>query len=100
MQRILINGAWVEAWSAAGREIKNPATLQPLGSVPDCGAADVRRAVAAARAAQPDWSNISGAEKGKLLEEIGERMHARAHALATLMTLETGTPLCESVDCI
>jgi acyl-CoA reductase-like NAD-dependent aldehyde dehydrogenase len=100
MQRILINGAWVEAWSAAGREIKNPATLEPLGFVPDCGAEDVRRAVAAALAAQPDWSNISGAEKGTLLEEIGERIRARAEALAALMTLETGTPLCESIDSV
>lgn len=100
MQRILINGEWVEAVSAASTEIKNPATLAPLGTVPDCGAEDVRRAVAAARSAQPAWSKIPGIEKGKLLRQIGERIRARADALATLVTQETGTPLCESLDCV
>jgi len=100
MERILINGEWVDAVSTACCEIKNPATLAPLGTVPDCGIEDVRRAVAAAKAAQQGWRKIPGAEKGKLLREIGERIRARGDALATLMTLETGTPLCESLDCV
>ncbi len=100
MQRILINGEWVEAASAASCEIKNPATLAPLGTVPDCGAEDIRRAVAAARTAQPAWSKLPGVEKGKLLRQIGERIRGRADALATLVTQETGTPLCDSLDCV
>ena len=55
MHKILINGAWVDASTEASREIKNPATLKPLGSVPDCGPEDVARAVAAARGAQHSW---------------------------------------------
>jgi hypothetical protein len=43
MHRILINGAWVDALTESGREIRNPATLDPLGRVPDCGKADVAR---------------------------------------------------------
>ncbi|HEY2782253.1 MAG TPA: aldehyde dehydrogenase family protein [Steroidobacteraceae bacterium] len=100
MHKILINGAWVEALGPASREIKNPATLKLLGTVPDCGPADVARAVAAARTAQPRWWKIPGVEKAKLLREIGAAIRAREHALSTLMTQETGKPLCESVDCI
>jgi acyl-CoA reductase-like NAD-dependent aldehyde dehydrogenase len=37
-------------------KIKNPATLEALDAVPDCGAEEVERAVAAATAAQPAWS--------------------------------------------
>jgi len=100
MHKILINGAWVASLTTAGREITNPATLDSLGTVPDCGAADVDRAVGAARAAQHAWWKIPGVEKAKLLREIGARIRAREHALASLMTKETGKPLCEAIDCI
>jgi betaine-aldehyde dehydrogenase len=100
MHKILINGEWVDAISEASRVITNPATLKPLGTVPDCGPADVARAVAAAKAAQHGWWKIPGVEKAKLLREIGARIRAREHALASLMTQETGKALCESIDCI
>jgi len=50
MHKILIDGTWIEALSESSREIKNPATLKLLGTVPDCGPEDVARAVAAAKA--------------------------------------------------
>ena len=100
MHKILINGAWIDALSETRREIANPATLKFLGTVADCGTADVDRAVAAAKAAQHAWWKVPGVEKAKLMREIGTRIRAREHALATLMTQETGKPLCESVDCI
>lgn len=100
MHKILINGAWVGALADKSREIKNPATLELLGRVADCGAEDVARAVAAAKAAQRGWWKVPGVEKAKLLREIGARIRGRGHALASLMTQETGKPLCESVDCI
>jgi acyl-CoA reductase-like NAD-dependent aldehyde dehydrogenase len=100
MHKILIDGEWVDALSGTSREIKNPATLELLGTVPDCGPADVARAVAAAKAAQRGWWKVPGVEKAKLLRELGARIRAREHALASLMTEETGKPLCEAVDCI
>jgi acyl-CoA reductase-like NAD-dependent aldehyde dehydrogenase len=100
MHKILINGEWVDALSGSSREIRNPATLELLGTVQDCGPADVARAVAAAKAAQRAWWKVPGVEKAKLLREVGVRIRARAHALASLMTQETGKPLCEAVDCI
>jgi betaine-aldehyde dehydrogenase len=100
VHKILINGAWIEAASPTSRTIANPATLAPLGEVADCGAEDVGRAVAAARAAQHAWWKMPGVEKAGLLREIGRRVRALEHELSTLMTLETGKPLCESIDCI
>jgi acyl-CoA reductase-like NAD-dependent aldehyde dehydrogenase len=58
MHKILINGAWVDALTDASREIHNPATLELLGRVPDCGPKDVARAVAAAKAAQRGWWKV------------------------------------------
>ena len=99
MHKILINGAWVDALSKTGREITNPATLKPLGTVPDCGGADVDRAVAAAKAAQHAWWKVPGVEKAKLLREIGARMAEReARVTAALQSafapvLETAASL-------
>jgi len=100
VERILVNGEWVDALSRQALTITNPATLAELGTVPDCSAADVDRAVAAARAAQAGWWKVPGVEKARLLRQIGARIRERERALSSLMTLETGKPLCESVDCI
>ena len=56
--------------------------------------------VDAARAAQRDWWKVPGVEKARLLREVGAAIRAREQALATLMTRETGKPLCEATDCI
>jgi betaine-aldehyde dehydrogenase len=100
MQKILINGNWVESRSQQWRDIRNPATLALIDQVPDCNQDDIDAAVAAARQAQYSWWKTPGAEKAKLLRELGARIRDAEHELSRLMTLETGKPLCESVDCI
>jgi acyl-CoA reductase-like NAD-dependent aldehyde dehydrogenase len=67
VERILVNGEWVDALSGKTLTIINPATLAELGTVPDCSASDVDRAVAAARAAQLSWWKMPGVEKARLL---------------------------------
>ncbi len=99
-QPILIDGRWRPAHGQALRTITNPATLDPIGVVSDCDAADVDAAVQAAAAAQRSWWKIPGVEKAKLLREVARRIRSREHELSTLMTRETGKPLIESVDCI
>ncbi len=99
MHPIFINGGWLAAQGPL-REIKNPATLELLGTVPECGAAEVEGAVAAARAARIDWCRVPAAERQALLIEIGARIRAGKPDLAPLLTQESGKPLCESRDCI
>jgi acyl-CoA reductase-like NAD-dependent aldehyde dehydrogenase len=95
-----IAGAWLEAGEGAARDIRNPATLKPLGAVRDCGAAHVARAVAAARAALPAWRQLQPAARGALLGDVAARICARKADLAALASRESGVPLCESFDCI
>jgi acyl-CoA reductase-like NAD-dependent aldehyde dehydrogenase len=95
-----IAGAWLEAEEGAAREIRNPATLKPLGAVRDCGRAHVAHAVAAARAALPAWRQLQPAARGALLGEVAARIRARKTDLAALASRESGVPLCESFDCI
>ncbi|MDH4132272.1 MAG: aldehyde dehydrogenase family protein, partial [Gemmatimonadota bacterium] len=97
---ILIDGRWVAARSTATRPVLNPATLEQVGAVPECGPEDVAAAVEAAARAQPDWWRIPGVEKAKLLREVGAKIRAAEHELSHLMAQETGKPLIEAIDCI
>jgi succinate-semialdehyde dehydrogenase / glutarate-semialdehyde dehydrogenase len=97
---IYIGGAWADARTAVAREIKNPATLKVLGTVPDCGAEDVERAVGAASAAEPAWAGMPSAERVARLREVGRRVHAEKDLLALSLSRESGKPLCEARDCI
>ncbi len=97
---ILINGKFVEAQSNTAIEVRNPATLEPIDSVPACGEADVNAAVKAARGAQLSWWRLSGVEKAELMHEVAARMRARKQEVGALLTRETGKPLVEAVDCV
>ncbi|MEX2128524.1 MAG: aldehyde dehydrogenase family protein [Xanthobacteraceae bacterium] len=97
---ILINGKFVEAKSNSAIDVHNPATLEPLDSVPACGEADINAAVDAARAAQKNWWRTPGVEKADLLHEVARRIREKQKAIATTMTRETGKPLIESMDCV
>src|SRR5208283_3308961 len=81
-------------------EIRNPATLEPLGSVPESGPDDVSAAIALARTALAPWQDLPAAARARLLGAIAARIRARERELATLLTRESGKPLCESLDCI
>ncbi len=98
MHEIWIDGAWVDADAATSREVNNPATLAPLGAAPECGATDVARAVAAARAAEPRWREMPATERARRLAEVAVRVRAQGGEIARLLTQETGKPLCESFD--
>lgn len=98
--RIFVDGRWTAARSRDTRFIRNPATLELVGTVPECNADDVDIAVEAAAAAQRAWWKIPGVEKAKLLREIAGKIRGREKELSTLMTRETGKPLIEAVDCI
>ncbi|MDE2137718.1 MAG: aldehyde dehydrogenase family protein, partial [Gammaproteobacteria bacterium] len=51
--RAFVAGKWLDATSGATLQVHNPATREPLGTVPDMGAAETRRAIEAAAQALP-----------------------------------------------
>src|SRR2546429_1076458 len=89
-------GAWVKPDSGATCEVMNPATGEPLGTVPDMGAAETRRAIAAAGNALPAWAAKTAKERALILRRWYDLMMANQEDLATLMTAEQGKPLAES----
>ena len=94
--RAYCNGAWLNADNEATVKVLNPATGEPLGVVPDMGAAETRRAIGAAAAAFPAWAARTAKERGAILRRWYSLMMENQDDLATLMTAEQGKPLAES----
>ena len=95
-QQAYIDGAWVDADGSGTREVINPATGARIGTVPDMGAGETRRAIEAARRAFPLWAAKTAKERAVALRRWYELMMASQDDLATLMTAEQGKPLAES----
>ena len=94
--KLFIGGEWSDAASGRTFEILNPATLEPVATVPDAGPADMQRAIDAAAESQPDWAGRTAAERSKVLMAAAQGMYARSDELARLITLEEGKPLAEA----
>jgi len=95
-QKCFINGQWVDADSGETIAVTNPATGEIIGSIPKMGAAETRRAIAAANAAWPAWRANTAAERSAILRRWSELLLANQEDLATLMTAEQGKPLAEA----
>jgi succinate-semialdehyde dehydrogenase/glutarate-semialdehyde dehydrogenase len=94
--RCLVDGRWVESESRARIKVDNPADGSLVGTVPDCGAADVRRAIEAAAAALPAWRALVAKERSAILRKWFDLMVANADDLAAILTAEQGKPLAEA----
>jgi len=95
-QQAYIDGAWCDADNRATTPIDNPADLSILGTVPEMGTAETRRAIAAAERAFPEWRARTGKERAAILRRWHDLMMANQEDLAQLMTAEQGKPLSES----
>ena len=77
----------------------NPASEEPLAQVAAAGAADVDRAVTAARDAfERTWGQLPGRERAKYLYRIARAIAERAREFAVLESLDNGKPIKESRD--
>jgi aldehyde dehydrogenase (NAD+) len=89
-----INGRWVEpAPGSTLTDLVGPATERTIGTLAMGTAADVDRAVAAARAAFPAWSESSREERMALLERVIAGYRARLEELARAVCEEIGAPI-------
>ncbi|MCX4616174.1 aldehyde dehydrogenase family protein [Streptomyces mirabilis] len=90
--KFYIGGQWTDPAGAGTFEVVNPATEEVCGKVALGSAADVDRAVAAARRAFPGWSTTTRAERVEVLQNILDEYHKRAGDLAAALTEEMGAP--------
>ena len=93
-------GLWIGGEQRAGSssfDVVNPADGDVLASVANAGAADAIAAMDAACAVQAAWAATPARERGEILRSVFETIIARADDIATLMTLEMGKVVAESL---
>jgi succinate-semialdehyde dehydrogenase/glutarate-semialdehyde dehydrogenase len=95
-EQCYVNGGWIAADSSGTIQVDNPATGETIGSVPDMGAAEARRAVEAADQAWPAWRAKTAKERAAILRQWYELMMANQDDLGLLLTTEQGKPLPEA----
>jgi aldehyde dehydrogenase (NAD+) len=90
--KFYIDGTWVAPQSPRPFDVINPATEEPVAQINLGSAADVDRAVAAAKAAFPAFSRTRREERLVVLQKIAEVYKARHDELAQTITKEMGAP--------
>ena len=93
-EQCYIDGAWTGA--AKTFPVHNPASGAQLGTVPDMGAEETTKAIAAADAALPAWRAKTGKERAAILRKWNDLILANLDDLALILTSEQGKPLAES----
>ncbi len=96
--RNFINGRWVESRSGEALERRNPAnTREIVNTSPLSSRAEVREAIAAAKAAFPAWRDTPAPVRGRILARAAGLMEQRKDSLARLLSHEEGKILKESL---
>ena len=93
-------GLWIggeERAASSTFDVLNPATDEVLIAIADATPEDGIAALDAAAAVQGDWAATPPRERGEILRSVFEAITARAEEFATLMTLEMGKVLAESM---
>ncbi|MBU9641147.1 NAD-dependent succinate-semialdehyde dehydrogenase [Burkholderia gladioli] len=95
-QAMLINGEWVQADNGQTLDVRNPATGELVARVPNGGAAETRRAIAAADVAMRQWRATLPKHRSEVLRALYNLMLGHIDDLALIMTAEQGKPLAEA----
>src|SRR5580698_1713181 len=95
-EQCLIDGRWLPADEGGALPVRNPATSEQLGTIPNMGAAETRRAIEAAARALPAWGARTAKDRATLLRRWFDLITLNEQDLAILMTAEQGKPLAEA----
>src|SRR5262245_21514247 len=91
--QLLIGGELVDAVGGRRYPTTNPTTEQVLAGGPDGNGADAERAYEAAADAVPEWRATAPGARASVLRAAAAVVRANAEELATLDTLDLGSPL-------
>jgi betaine-aldehyde dehydrogenase len=87
---LYIGGRWEAPAEGKSFENINPSTKQSLGSIPAASAADVDRAVQAAKKAFRDWSNTPPKDRAAAMVKFAERIEKHADELGLMDAVDSG----------
>ncbi|MBG51775.1 MAG: aldehyde dehydrogenase family protein [Alphaproteobacteria bacterium] len=91
--KFYINGQWVDPATPKTCDVINPATEEAFATISMGSAADVNKAVAAAKAAFPAFSRTTREERMALLQKIMGVYQARYDEIAETISKEMGAPI-------
>jgi aldehyde dehydrogenase (NAD+) len=96
--KLFINNEWVESADKAAFETYNPATGEAIGKVSEGKAADVDKAVKAARKAlnSGPWAKMDAADRGRILLKLADLVEQNASELAALESINCGKTITDS----
>lgn len=94
-RRMLIGGRWLESYSGQSIAVVDPSTASPIASIQRGTAADVDRAVAAARAAFEggEWPAMNGTARERLMHKLADLIETNSAEFALLEALDGGKPI-------
>src|SRR5215468_9960786 len=98
MHQNYINGQWVNRSSNETFAVYDPSTEEVIAHVAQATAADVDKAVKAARAAfdSGSWPHTTAADRGRILFKLAEKVRQNATMLAELEARNSGKPIVEA----
>ena len=93
--KLFIGGEWVEAETGETIDVINPATGLVIAKIAAANAADVDKAVKAARKAfeSGPWPAMNGTERAKLLWKLADALEANADEIGLVESLDNGMPM-------
>src|SRR5450432_158232 len=93
--KLLINNRWIPSESGKTFATVNPSTGEEICQIAEADAADVEKAVRAARAAfeRGPWRKMQASDRGRLLHRLADLIEANADELAGLESLDNGKPV-------
>lgn len=96
--KFYINGQWLSPVNEQFHEVVNPATNQICARTVMASKKEVNLAVAAAKAAFPQWSQTSAQYRSDLINSIADEMQQRSEELSEVITMTMGCPLNLSLE--
>ncbi len=91
-----IDGQWVGADGGEAFDVVNPADGAVVGSVPDLGVGETRRAIDSANRALPEWRALTAKKRASALKKWHTLLMENVEDIAQIMSLEMGKPIRES----
>src|SRR5438105_7999720 len=92
-----VDGQWSNGDASGIIEVENPANEEIIATIPAGTENDARRALQAAKRAQPEWAALPPIERAKLLHKLADSILAQRDHLAQIVTFEQGKPLKEAI---
>jgi succinate-semialdehyde dehydrogenase/glutarate-semialdehyde dehydrogenase len=94
--QLFIDGQWIDSGGGPGEDVINPATEKPLAHLPHASAADIDRALDAAKKGFAIWRAVSAYDRAKIMRKAADLMRERYDAISKILVLEEGKAYAEA----